>query len=262
LCDAGYRPAILIRGYGAAVNAPLWVDPSQHTIDDCGDEALMLAESRDVLVAPDRVAGAHVISLRGIHDVILMDDGMQNPFISKTLSIGIFDGSVGIGNGFLIPAGPMRVSLASGVKQMDIALINGDDETNIAAKLPPGLKRFNASLLPDQTIIDALGDTPILAFAGIGQPKRFFATLRKAGCNLAHYLAFADHHPYSETDLVRLQEDAMRLGAQLVTTQKDWVRLPAEWRERIVVLPVALAIDDDGALCADVEAAISAHQNS
>ena len=261
LCAAGYHPAVLIRGYGAAVNAPLWVDPSQHTTDDCGDEALMLAESRDVLVAPDRVAGAHVISLRGIHDVILMDDGMQNPFISKTLSIGIFDGSVGIGNGFSIPAGPMRVSLASGVKQMDIALINGHDETNIAAKLPFGLTRFNASLSPDQTIIDALGDKPILAFAGIGQPKRFFATLRKAGCNLAHYLAFADHHPYSETDLVRLQEDAIRLGAQLVTTQKDWVRLPADWRERIVALPVALAIDDDGALCADVEAAISAHQS-
>lgn len=260
LCAAGYRPAILTRGYGVAVNAPLWVDPSLHTIDECGDEALMLAESRDVLVAPDRVAGAHVISLRGIHDVILMDDGMQNPFISKTLSIGVFDGSVGIGNGFLIPAGPMRVSLASGVKQMDIALINGDDETNIGPKLPPSLTRFSASLLPDQTSIDALGDTPILAFAGIGQPKRFFATLRRAGCNLSHYLAFADHHRYSETDLLRLREDAMRLGAQLVTTQKDWVRLPAEWRERIAVLPVALAIDDDGALRADVEAAISAHQ--
>ena len=262
LCDAGYRPAILIRGFGAAVNTPLWVDPSQHTVDDCGDEALMLAESRDVLVAPDRVAGAHVISLRGIHDVILMDDGMQNPFISKTLSIGIFDGSVGIGNGFLIPAGPMRVSLAAGVKKMDIALINGDDETNIAAKLPTSLTRFSASLLPDQTIIDALGDTPILAFAGIGRPKRFFATLRKAGCNLVNYLSFADHHPYSDTDLVRLQEDAMRLGAQLVTTQKDWVRLPAEWRERIVVLPVTLVVEEDGALRADVEAAISAHQNS
>mgnify|MGYP001398371271 CR=1 FL=1 len=262
LCDAGYRPAILIRGYRAAVKTPLWVDPSQHTVDNCGDEALMLAESRDVLVAQDRVAGAHVISVRGIHDVILMDDGMQNPFICKTLSIGIFDGSIGIGNGFLIPAGPLRVSLASGVKQMDIALINGNDETNIAAKLPPSLTRFSARILPDQTIIDALGDTPILAFAGIGQPKRFFATLRKAGCNLVDYLAFADHHIYSETDLVRLQEDSMRLGAQLVTTQKDWVRLPAEWRERIVVFPVTLAIDDDGALRTGVEAAISAHQTS
>ena len=259
---AGYRPAILIRGYGAAVSAPLWVDPSQHTVDDCGDEALMLAESRDVLVAPDRVAGAHVISLRGLHDVILMDDGMQNPFISKTFSIGIFDGSVGIGNGFLIPAGPLRVSLASGVQQMDIALINGDDETNIAAKLPASLTQLSANLLPDPSTIDALSGTPVLAFAGIGQPKRFFATLRKAGCNLVHYLAFADHHPYSETDLVRLQEDAMRLGAQLVTTQKDWVRLPAEWRERIVVLPVALALNDDGALLTHVESTINAHQNS
>ena len=135
--------AILIRGYGAAVNAPLWVDPS-HTFDDCGDEALMLAESRDVLVAPDGLL-AHVISLRGIHDVILMDDGMQNPFISKTLSIGILTAALVLAT-VLIPAGPMRVSLASGVKQMDIALINGDDETNIAAKLPPGLTRFNAGI--------------------------------------------------------------------------------------------------------------------
>ena len=259
---AGYRPAILIRGYGAAVSAPLWVDPSQHTIDDCGDEALMLAESRDVLVAPNRVAGALVISLRGLHDVILMDDGMQNPFISKTFSIGIFDGSVGIGNGFLIPAGPLRVSMASGVQQMDIALINGDDETNIAAKLPTSPTQLSANLLPDPSTIDALSGTPVLAFAGIGQPKRFFANLRKAGCNLVHYLAFADHHPYSEIDLVRLHEDAMRLGAQLVTTQKDWVRLPAEWRERIVVSPVALALDDDGALLTHVESAINAHQNS
>ena len=263
LCDAGYRPAILIRGYGAAVNAPLWVNPGEHTVEDCGDEALMLAEYRDVLVAPDRVAGAAVIDRRGQHDVILMDDGMQNPFIAKTLSIGVFDGSVGIGNGFLIPAGPLRVSLASGIKQMDIALINGDDDTNITAKLPESLTKFSANLLPGQTIIDALAGTPVLAFAGIGQPKRFFATIRKAGCNLVHYLAFADHHPYSETDLVRLQEDAMRLGAQLVTTQKDWVRLPAEGRERIFVLPVALALDDvDGNLLRHVETAIAAHKDS
>jgi len=261
LSEAGHRPAILIRGYGAAVTSPLWVDPTQHSLDDCGDEALMLAESRDVLVAPDRVAGASVISQRGQHDVILMDDGMQNPFISKTLSIGIFDGSVGIGNGFLIPAGPMRVSLATGVKQMDVALINGDDDTGIGAKLPAHLPQYTARLVPSQTIIDALGTTPVLAFAGIGQPKRFFATLRKAGCQLVHYLAFADHHPYSETDLVRLQEDAMRLGAQLVTTQKDWVRLPAEWRERIFVVPVALELDDDTGFFGHIKTALNSYKN-
>ena len=257
LRDAGYRPAILIRGYGAVITTPLWVKPTEHTLDDAGDEALMLAENRDVLVAPDRVAGAAVISRRDEHDVILMDDGMQNPFIAKTLSIGIFDGSVGIGNGFMIPAGPLRVSLMSGVKQMDIALINGEDETNISAKLPKELIKFNVSLLPDQATIEALGDKPVLAFAGIGQPKRFFATIRKAGCNLAHYLAFADHHPYSETDLVRLQEDSMRLGAQLITTQKDWVRLPAEWRDRVIALPVAVSLDDDGHLMRHVKAAIN-----
>jgi len=257
----GLRPAILIRGYGAAVTSPLWVDPTIHGAADCGDEALMLAESRDVLVAPDRVAGAALIAARGQHDVILMDDGMQNPYIAKTLSIGVFDGSVGIGNGLLMPAGPLRVTLPNGLKQLDIVLINGDDDTGLVAKLPKTLPQFVANLLPDQSVIDTLGDAPVLAFAGIGQPKRFFATLRKAGCNLVRYLAFADHHPYSETDLVRLQEDAMRLGAHLITTQKDWVRLPAEWRNRVFVLPVALFLAHDDALVAHVKTAITAHKD-
>ena len=98
---------------------------------------------------------------------------------------------------------------------------------------------------PNQSIIRQLENTPVLAFAGIGQPKRFFATVRKSGCNLVHYLAFADHHPYKEIDLVRLQEDATRHGAQLITTQKDWVRLPNKWRDQVIALPVALSLEDD-----------------
>lgn len=245
LKKSGYQPVILTRGYGAGLREPIWADPTQHCIGDCGDEALMLAESRDVLVAPDRVAGARIISDKGLHDVILMDDGMQNPFIAKTLTIGVFDGSVGIGNGLLIPAGPLRTTFKSGIKQMNIALINGKDETNISTKLPGELARFCFSLSPNQSIIRQLENTPVLAFAGIGQPKRFFATVRKSGCNLVHYLAFADHHPYKEIDLVRLQEDATRHGAQLITTQKDWVRLPNKWRDQVIALPVALSLEDD-----------------
>ena len=257
LCDFGHHPAILIRGYGAAVKSPLWVNPAQHTVADCGDEALMLADNRNVLVAPDRLAGAKVIALCRQHDVILMDDGMQNPYIAKTLSVGVFDGNTGIGNGFMIPAGPMRVSLVTGFKQMDITIINGDDETNLAARLPKTMPQYLAHLLPDQTTINSLGDTPVLAFAGIGQPKRFFATLRKAGCNLVHYLAFADHHLYRQADLLRLQEDAIRLGAQLITTQKDWVRLPAEWRHKVFVLPVALSLHNDADFLQHIKAAIT-----
>lgn len=245
LTNRGFKPAILIRGYGGTAQQPLWVDPSLHHVSEVGDEALMLAESRDVLVARDRVAGARSIAANEKHDVIIMDDGLQHPYIAKDFSIGVFDGAVGVGNGFLIPAGPLRISFKNGVKTIDVAIINGADDTGIALKLPDSMPKYHGQLRADESAIDGFNGDSVLAFAGIGRPNRFFATLRRAGANLVHHLAFADHHPYSETDLTQLQEDAARLGAILITTKKDWVRLPAEWRERVGFLSVTLAIDQE-----------------
>ena len=256
LTARGHKPAILIRGYGGSARQPLWVDHSLHDAKEAGDEALMLAESRDVLVARDRIAGAVTIAATGKYDVILMDDGLQHPYIAKDFSIGVFDGNVGIGNGWLLPAGPLRVGFKSGVKTIDAAIINGADDTNIAARLPPAMPRYHGDLTADQSLIDSLNGHPVLAFAGIGRPNRFFTTLRNAGANLVHQLAFADHHLYSEVDLARLQEDASRLGATLMTTKKDWVRLPGEWRERISFLPVTLNLDHEDELLDKIVAII------
>ena len=243
LTARGHEPAILIRGYGGTARKPLWVDQSLHNASEVGDEALMLAESRNVLVARDRIAGANTIAATGKHDVILMDDGLQNPYIAKDFSIGVFDGTVGIGNGWLLPAGPLRIGFKNGVKTIDAAIINGTDDTNIAARLPAAMPRYCGHLTADQKLIAGLNGNPVLAFAGIGRPNRFFTTLRNAGANVVHQLAFADHHAYSTADLTRLQEDATRLGATLMTTKKDWVRLPSEWRERVTFLPVTLHLD-------------------
>ena len=243
LTARGHKPAILIRGYGGTARQPLWVDHSLHHASEVGDEALMLSESRNVLVARDRINGATAIAATDNHDVILMDDGLQHPYIAKDFSIGVFDGNVGIGNGWLLPAGPLRIGFKSGVKTIDAAIINGTDDTDLATRLPIEITLYHGYLTPDQSLIDRLNGNPILAFAGIGRPNRFFTTLRNAGANIVHQLAFADHHPYSEADLTRLQEDAARLGAILMTTKKDWVRLPAEWRERVGFLPVTLELD-------------------
>ena len=170
----GHKPAILIRGYGGTAKRLLWVDPSLHHANEVGDEALMLGESRDVLVARDRVAGAAMIAANGNHDVILMDDGLQHPYIAKDFAIGVFDGSVGIGNGWLIPAGPLRIGLQSGIKTIHAAIINGDDETDITSKLQPHMPVFAGHLTADQNIIDALDGDPVMGFAGIGRPNRFF----------------------------------------------------------------------------------------
>ena len=262
LVDDGFRPAILMRGYGGSAREPVWVDHNLDQADLCGDEAVMLAESRDVLVARDRLVGARTIAAAGHYDLILMDDGLQNPHLAKDFQMAIFDGSTGIGNGFLLPAGPMRVPFAGGIRGLDAVIINGRDDTGIAHRLPPSLPCFFGRLRPDQSVIDAYEGAALVAFAGIGRPNRFFTTLRETGANLVHQLAFADHHPYSEADLVKLQEDAARHGAALITTQKDWVRLPAEWRERVGFLPVKLELDNSAPLMAALYQAIDAKKGS
>jgi tetraacyldisaccharide 4'-kinase len=243
LTEAAKSPVIMSRGYGGSQKGPLWVDGMLHTAADCGDEPLMLAEGRDVIIGRDRVLAAQAISNRGIHDIILMDDGLQHPYLAKDMTIGVFDGSAGIGNGRLLPAGPMRVAFDDGVASLDIAFINGDDEHDLTKAINGRVPIMTGNVVADPTIIADLGDAPLLAFAGIGRPQRFFRTIEKVGGNLVQSLAFADHHPYTQSDLTRLQEDAIRLGASLITTQKDWIRLPTEWRERISFLPITMQTD-------------------
>ena len=243
LIEAGKSPVIMSRGYGGSQKGPLWVDGMLHTAVDCGDEPLMLAEGRDVIIGRDRVLAAQAISNRGIHDIILMDDGLQHPYLAKDMTIGVFDGSAGIGNGRLLPAGPMRVAFDDGVASLDIAFINGDDEHDLTKAINGRVPIMTGNVVADPTIIADLGDAPLLAFAGIGRPQRFFRTIEKVGGNIVQSLAFADHHLYTQSDLTQLQEDSIRLGASLITTQKDWIRLPSEWRERISFLPITMQTD-------------------
>ena len=254
LTARGWRPVILSRGHGGSASRPLWVDPAEHDAAICGDEPLMLADGRDVLVSKDRARGARVIAERGLHDVILMDDGMQNPYLAHDLNIGVFDGATGIGNGWLIPAGPLRTPLGEGLAKLDLAVINGDDETRISSRLGQTMPVFTATLQPDSTVIDELGDTPLLAFAGIGRPARFFKSLEAAGGQIARRLSFADHHPYSQHDLAQIQEDAQRHGAAMITTKKDWMRLPPDWRARVAMLPVSMEVEGEEALLLRIEA--------
>ena len=257
LVARGRAPALLSRGHGGSATGPIWVDPTIHDAATCGDEPLMLSDGRDVLVSRDRARGARIIAEGGTHDVILMDDGMQNPSLAHSMTIGVFDGGFGIGNGWLIPAGPLRTPLAEGLARLDLAIINGADETGLGTRLPGSLPVFSAELQPDTSVIEALDGAPLLAFAGIGRPSRFFKSLEAAGGKIAKRLSFADHHPYSQHDLAQIQEDAQRYGAEMITTKKDWMRLPPDWRSRVAMLPVSMEIDADTALVDLVEEAIT-----
>jgi len=242
LAATGARPFLLSRGYGGTMAGPVAVDPARHGVAEVGDEALLLAAAAPTIVARDRVAGARAAIAAGA-GFIVMDDGFQNPSLEKDLSLLVVDGAYGFGNGSLIPAGPLRESVASALARADAAVLLGDDETEIAARLA-GKRVLRADLAPT----GAAPRGPVVAFAGIGRPRKFFRTLEAADVPIAVRHEFPDHHPYSEAELRRLADEAQECGASLVTTAKDAVRLAPAWRARVAVLDVEIRWQDESAL--------------
>ena len=238
LKEQGYAPCILTRGYKGNKKGPIFADPALHTAEEIGDEAVMLALSNDVCVCADRIKGAAFIVAQSKFDVIIMDDGMQNPWLHKDITLTVFDGGAGAGNQRILPAGPLREPLNTGLAKAHAAILNGQDETGLSELLPNTLPKFMGKIYPDQKVAKSLGKKRFIAFAGIGRPNRFFKTVTNTGADVVRTLSFADHHFYSDADLSRLQQEAWTNGADLITTHKDWVRLPPDWRARVWALPV------------------------
>jgi tetraacyldisaccharide 4'-kinase len=251
LRDLGETPVVLSRGYGGRLHGPIKVDPARHVADDVGDEPLMMALTVPVVVARDRIAGVALARSQGA-SVILMDDGFQNPAIAKDVSLIVIDGDRGLGNGRVFPAGPLRAPLSPQLARTDALIVIGQGgaagpvAAAIAAQGKPVLR---AHLTPDEASLASLRGRRVLAFAGIGDPARFFRTLRACGIEVAAEQTFADHHPFSQTEIENLAAEAKRQGLTLVTTEKDLARLRrAEgvpgWAKDIVPLAVTLTFED------------------
>lgn len=245
LVARGCRPAFLTRGHGGTLRGPVVVDPSRHGAAEVGDEALLLAELAPTYIGADRAASAR-LAIRDGADVLVMDDGLQNPSLAKTLSLLVIDGGAGFGNGHVIPAGPLRESVSAAVLRCEAAVLIGPDATQALLQWRrPTL--LTASFVPDTTDLAALPPR-IVAFAGIGRPSKFFETLREAGHVPVETLAFADHHPYTAGDLVDLRRRARLLDAALVTTAKDRMRLSHDQQPTILTLRIRLAWDHPAAI--------------
>lgn len=246
LANRGVAVHFLLRGYGGRLKGPVRVDPAQHDSQAVGDEALLLAADRPAWISADRGAGARAAVAAGAQ-TILMDDGLQNPTLEKDLSLLIVDGNFGFGNNRIIPAGPLRESVAAAAARCRAAVIIGEDETNAAALLPPRLPVLRAHLRPGPEA-EILAGQPVHAFCGIANPKKFFATLAEAGAVLAGRTAFADHYPFDAGDMRALLAEAESLRAIPVTTRKDFVRIPPAFRSRVTVLTVRLEWEDTAAI--------------
>lgn len=232
---------LLTRGYGGNTPGPIRVDLNIHSASDVGDEALLLAELAPTWVSIDRYAGAEMAMAAGAK-VIVMDDGFQNPGLQKDLALLVFDGAVGLGNGCVIPAGPLRENLKDGLKRAQASVIVGDDLTQLSNELEGTIIR--AKLLPDIDVT-SYKDKRLIAFAGIGRPDKFFTTVQGLDCDLVETHPFADHHSFSTSELGRLLDRAEKLNARLITTTKDAARLPGEFLESVIILPVSLVWQDE-----------------
>lgn len=256
LAAKGIAVQVVTRGHGGSLPGPVLVDPRRHGAGDVGDEPLLLAAFAPVWVGRDRVAAARAAAAAGA-EAIVMDDGFQNPALVKDLSIVVVDAGFGFGNGRVIPAGPLREPVADGLARAGLVLLIGppEDRRRVLAAWPDLGRRpiVEGALAPLATGMDWTG-LRALAFAGIGRPEKFYATLRAAGAEVVATRSFADHEPFSPRLLARLDAEARHLGAQLVTTEKDAARLPPAFRARALVLPVRLVLADP----APLDAALSA----
>jgi tetraacyldisaccharide 4'-kinase len=255
LRDLGEVPVVLSRGYGGRLRGPVMVDLGRHAAADVGDEPLMLARTVPVAVARDRTEGVALARSQGA-SVILMDDGFQNPAIAKDAALIVIDAERGLGNGRVFPAGPLRAPLAPQFARTDALIVVGAGAAAnpvTAAVAARGIPVLSARLEPDPASLARLAGKRVLAFAGIGDPDRFFRTLSSSGIEVVRERAFADHHVFSQGEIESLIAEAKREALTLVTTEKDLARLltpgglPA-WTQDIVPFAVTLEFDDAAAL--------------
>ncbi|MBP7002484.1 tetraacyldisaccharide 4'-kinase [Amaricoccus sp.] len=255
LAARGLAAHVVSRGHGGSLPGPERVDPRRHGAAEVGDEPLLLAAVAPVWIGRDRAAAARAAVAAGAQAVVL-DDGFQNPALAKDLSIVTVDAGFGFGNGRVVPAGPLREPVADGLGRADLVLAIGPEAARdrLRAGWPALAARpaLAGEVLPLATGMDWRG-LRALAFAGIARPEKFFATLRGLGAEVVATRSFDDHAAFAPRLLARLEGEARGLGAQLVTTEKDAVRLPEAFRRRTLVVPVRLRLVDPAPLVAALE---------
>lgn len=253
-------PGFLTRGYGGKINQAERVDESHDPVL-WGDEALILHRHGPTFVSRNRYQGAQLMEQHGC-DAIIMDDGLQHYTLRKDVSFAIINGMMGFGNGMVIPAGPLRQPLEEGFAMSDAFILIDEDERSARSKLPKDKPVFTARMdVPPSHIVSKA--TPYIGFCGIGYPEKFKSTLLKTGAQLAGWHTFADHHPYTMAEMEKLVTEAINKEARLITTEKDYARLPDFAQKTLIdMLPIEIIFDDPQGIVAFIKDKTAAKRSS
>ena len=256
----GHQPAILSRGYGGSEKGPLKVDRQTHHATHVGDEPLMLAADWPVYIGADRMQSLRLAVQDGA-DVLIKDDGFQNPSLAHHFNLIVVDGASGLGNQRLLPSGPMRQPLSVALERLDALLVIGEARHHSLAFLMDAVEAFGKPIFHGRVQATGHGSGKVHGFCGIARPQKFQASLVAQGYEIDGFTSFADHHDFTEAEAATL----LAHDKPLITTEKDMARLqgaPADSaRARLAaeaaVLPIALEIADEAALLAAISLAIT-----
>ncbi len=242
----GKNAHYLSRGYKSRNRGVTLVDRAAHNAQDVGDEPLLLSEVLPTWVAVDRVAGA-MAAMKAGANMVIMDDGFQNPRLHKDVSFLVIDGHYGFGNERLLPSGPLREPVREAMKRVNAIIMIDDDKYGILRYVPQDIPVIRAQIRPVSSA-DFLKEKQIVAFCGIARPRKFYRTLQNMGCAIRKHISYPDHHVFTPGDIQFLREKAKEFDSMLVTTEKDYVRLPEDMRAEVKVLPVEVVFADEDAL--------------
>lgn len=242
-----HKIAVICKSYKARITSPTLVDVSSHKPDEVGDEPLLIARHAECWVGGDRFETA-LAAMEAGANLLILDDGLQNPGIKKDFSLLVIDGKIGFGNRYLIPAGPLRDRPDIVFNKSNVIVMIGEDKDNLLDLYKPQQPTVSATIQPDKSCLRQLRGRPVIAFAGIGYPEKFFDMLKQNDMELVDSFAFADHHQYTSDDQIKLTQKAKELNAQLVTTEKDAVKMNDAFLKQCVVLPISIEFENYTAL--------------
>jgi tetraacyldisaccharide 4'-kinase len=243
----GIKAHFLSRGYGGSLKGPLQVEVGKHSASEVGDEALLLAQKLPTWVARDRVEGG-IAAVQAGAEFIIMDDGYQNPFLQKDVNFLVIDGAYGVGNGRLMPAGPLREPLAAAIERASAIILYGEDKRGVLRHISPYKTVLHAALMPQAESALAIQGQSVVAFAGIARPAKFRRTLLDLGCEVLQMVEFPDHHRFKARELASLLAIAEQKRVRLVTTTKDYMRLPEAMRAEVSTLAVETQFQEPDAV--------------